>query len=137
MKLIGENDVAFSLIHSMNTSDTLRTIHIKWNEKKSFGVDDIDVQDSFVSSSSINTSPCVIHTYIQVCSRDALDGTRMFVRVEVREDAGALNQLIFKGLADKGRLGDARRGAVVNGQPGQDVVVKVRDVLIGHTLKAL
>lgn len=137
MKLIGENDVAFSLIHSMNTSDTLRTIHIKWNEKKSFGVDDIDVQDSFVSSSSINTSPCVIHTYIQVCSRDALDGTRMFVRVEMREDAGALNQLIFKGLADKGRLGDARRGAVVNGQPGQDVVVKVRDVLIGHTLKAL
>lgn len=137
MKLISENDVAFSLIHSMNTSDTLRTIHIKWNEKKNFGVDDIDVQDSFVSSSSINTSPCVIHTYIQVCSRDALDGTRMFVRVEVREDAGALNQLIFKGLADKGRLGDARRGTVVNGQPGQDVVVKVRDVLIGHTLKAL
>lgn len=137
MKLIGETDVAFSLIHSMNTSDTLRTIHIKWNEKKSFGVDDIDVQDSFVSSSSINTSPCVIHTYIQVCSRDALDGTRMFVRVEMREDAGALNQLIFKGLADEGRLGDARRGTVVNGQPGKDVVVKVRDVLIGHTLKAL
>lgn len=75
--------------------------------------------------------------YVQVCSRDALDGTRMFVRVEMREDAGALNQLIFKGLADKGRLGDARRGTVVNGQPGQDVVVKVRDVLIGHTLKAL
>lgn len=61
----------------------------------------------------------------------------MFVRVEMREDAGALNQLIFKGLTDKGRLGDARRGTVVNGQPGQDVVVKVRDVLIGHTLKAL
>lgn len=55
----------------------------------------------------------------------------------MREDAGALNQLIFKGLTDKGRLGDARRGTVVNGQPGQDVVVKVRDVLIGHTLKAL
>lgn len=124
----------------MNTSDTLRMIHIKWNEKKGFGVDDInilDVPDSFVSSSSTNSSPCVIHTYVQVCSRDALDGTRMFVRVEVREDTGALNQLIFKGLADKGRLGDARRGTVVNGQPGQDVVIKVRDVLIGHTLKAL
>lgn len=55
----------------------------------------------------------------------------------MREDAGSLDQLIFEGLADEGGLGDARHGAVVNGQAGNDVVVKVRNVLIGHTLKAL
>lgn len=43
MKLISENDVVFLLIYSMNIFDILRMIYIKWNEKKSFGVDDIDV----------------------------------------------------------------------------------------------
>lgn len=85
----------------------------------------------------LTSSPCIILTYVQVCSQDAFDGTWMFVRVEMREDAGSLDQLIFEGLADEGGLGDARHGAVVNGQAGNDVVVKVRNVLIGHTLKAL
>lgn len=51
----------------MNIFDILRMIYIKWNEKKGFGVDDInilDVLDFFVSFSSINSLLCVIYMYI-------------------------------------------------------------------------